>query len=99
MKATTTFRVRGNKEFWNTSIEELDLSQRPFGALKRAKINTFDELTNRWSKLNKVSQLGSTSIKEIKNKFINYYLEKCAEDDKSKAVDFVEDLTRGVIAK
>ena len=82
-------RIKGNKEFWETPIDALDLSQRPFGALKRAKINTIEELTNQWNRLHKIQNLGDKSEKEIRNKFIEYYLEV---SNTEKIQNFIDDL-------
>ena len=82
-------RIKGNKEFWETPIDALDLSQRPFGALKRVRINTIEELTNRWNQLDKIQNLGIKSEREIRNKLIGYYLD-VANDEKIQ--NFIDDL-------
>src|SRR5690625_289028 len=51
------------------TIEELDLSVRSYNCLKRAGINTVQELTNKTEdNMMKVRNLGSKSLEEVKNK-------------------------------
>ena len=51
------------------TIEELDLSVRSYNCLKRAGINTVQELTNKSEpEMIKVSNLGRKSLEEVKNK-------------------------------
>ena len=51
------------------TIEELDLSVRSYNCLKRAGINTVDELSKRTEQdIMKVRNLGKKSLQEIKEK-------------------------------
>jgi len=51
------------------TVEELDLSVRSYNCLKRAGINTVEELTDKTeSEMMKVRNLGKKSLTEIKNK-------------------------------
>jgi DNA-directed RNA polymerase subunit alpha len=51
------------------AIEELELSVRSFNCLKRASINTVEELTQRTEEdMMKVRNLGMKSLVEVKNK-------------------------------
>ena len=51
------------------TIEELELSVRSFNCLKRASINTVQELTQRTEEdMMKVRNLGMKSLVEVKNK-------------------------------
>jgi DNA-directed RNA polymerase subunit alpha len=53
------------------TIEELDLSVRSYNCLKRAGINTVDELTNKTDEdLMKVRNLGKKSLEEVQNKLV-----------------------------
>lgn len=53
------------------TIEELDLSVRSYNCLKRAGINTVEELTQKSEdEMGKVRNLGQKSIEEIKNKLL-----------------------------
>ena len=50
----------------NFTIEELDLSVRSYNCLKRAGINTVEELTNKTSEdMMKVRNLGRKSLEEV----------------------------------
>ena len=50
----------------NMSIEEMDLSVRSYNCLKRAGINTVEELTNKTSDdMMKVRNLGRKSLEEV----------------------------------
>ncbi|GAJ27241.1 DNA-directed RNA polymerase [Liquorilactobacillus sucicola DSM 21376 = JCM 15457] len=54
------------------TIEELDLSVRSYNCLKRAGINTVQELTNKSeADMMKVRNLGRKSLEEVKNKLID----------------------------
>jgi len=51
------------------TIEELDLSVRSYNCLKRAGINTVQELTNKTEEdMMKVRNLGRKSLEEVKSK-------------------------------
>ena len=51
------------------TIEELDLSVRSYNCLKRAGINTVEELSNKSEEdMMKVRNLGKKSLEEVKNK-------------------------------
>ena len=51
------------------TVEELDLSVRSYNCLKRANINTVDELTQRTEEdMMKVRNLGKKSLEEVQNK-------------------------------
>ena len=51
------------------SIEDLDLSVRSYNCLKRAGINTVQELANQTEEdMMKVRNLGRKSLKEVKDK-------------------------------
>lgn len=51
------------------TIEELDLSVRSYNCLKRAGINTVEDLTNRTEEdMMKVRNLGRKSLEEVFNK-------------------------------
>lgn len=57
------------KQALDMSIDELELSVRSYNCLKRAGINTVEELTNRTSEdMMKVRNLGRKSLEEVLNK-------------------------------
>lgn len=63
------------------TIEELDLSVRSYNCLKRAGINTVQELTNKSeSDMMKVRNLGRKSLDEVKSKLSNLGLSLREED-------------------
>ena len=63
------------------TIEELDLSVRSYNCLKRAGINTIQELTNKTeSEMMKVRNLGRKSLEEVKNKLAGLELGLREED-------------------
>ena len=61
------------------TIEELDLSVRSYNCLKRAGINTVEDLTNKSEEdMMKVRNLGRKSLEEVINKLnsLGLYLKK-----------------------
>ena len=63
-------------KYQEMSIEELDLSVRSYNCLKRAGINTVEELTNRTSEdMMKVRNLGRKSLEEVLGKLKELGLE------------------------
>jgi len=64
------------------SIEELDLSVRSYNCLKRAGMNTVEDLTNRSEEdMMKVRNLGRKSLEEVLNKMANLGLSFKPEDE------------------
>ncbi|MGI6752141.1 MAG: DNA-directed RNA polymerase subunit alpha [Anaerovoracaceae bacterium] len=64
------------------TIEELELSVRSFNCLKRASINTVEELTQRTEEdMMKVRNLGKKSLDEVKNKLEELGLELRPSED------------------
>ncbi|MDO5716646.1 MAG: DNA-directed RNA polymerase subunit alpha [Tissierellia bacterium] len=60
---------RKREKFLEMAIEELDLSVRSFNCLKRANINTVDELTQKTEDdMLNVRNMGKKSLEEVKNK-------------------------------
>ena len=63
-------------------IEELDMSVRSFNCLKRAGINTVEDLTNRTeSDMIKVRTLGKKSLEEVIQKLHSLGLDLKKEDE------------------
>ncbi|KRM54225.1 DNA-directed RNA polymerase subunit alpha [Lacticaseibacillus sharpeae] len=63
------------------TIEELDLSVRSYNCLKRASINTVQELTNKSeAEMMKVRNLGRKSLEEVKNKLADLGLSLRQDD-------------------
>ncbi|SHK35517.1 DNA-directed RNA polymerase subunit alpha [Paramaledivibacter caminithermalis] len=64
------------------TIEELDLSVRSYNCLKRAGINTVEELTQRTEEdMMKVRNLGKKSLEEVKNKLADLSLSLKPSDE------------------
>ena len=64
------------------TIEELDLSVRSFNCLKRAGINTVEDLTTKTEDdMMKVRNLGKKSLGEVINKLHSFGLDLRAEDE------------------
>lgn len=64
------------------SIDDLELSVRPYNCLKRADINTINELVQKSeSELMKVRNLGLQSLEEVKKKLAEYGLKLRSSDD------------------
>jgi len=60
---------KGNQKVLEMTIEELDLSVRSFNCLKRASINTVEDLINKTEdEMMKVRNLGRKSLEEVINK-------------------------------
>jgi DNA-directed RNA polymerase alpha subunit len=89
---TIKIKVSATQEFFNQPIEVLDLNNRSFNGLKRGRINTLEELTDRWSTLEKINKLGVGSIKEIRNKFISYYITEYLNERPGRTEEFLEEL-------
>ena len=64
------------------TIEELDLSVRSFNCLKRANINTVDDLTNKTEEeMIKVRNLGRKSLEEVEHKLAMMGLSLASDDN------------------
>jgi len=84
-EATKTLVDRGDNtkdRVLEMTIEELDLSVRSFNCLKRAGINTVQELTEKTEEdMMKVRNLGKKSLEEVQHKLadLGLYLKKSEE--------------------
>jgi DNA-directed RNA polymerase subunit alpha len=64
------------------TIEELDLSVRSYNCLKRAGINTVEDLTNRTEEdMMKVRNLGRKSLEEVREKLHELEMDFKTEED------------------
>ena len=71
-----------NQKILEMTIEELDLSVRSFNCLKRAGINTVEDLTNKTEEdMMKVRNLGKKSLDEVIKKLHSFGLDLRSEDD------------------
>lgn len=72
---------KSNEKKLEMTIEELDLSVRSYNCLKRAGINTVQELNNKSeADMMRVRNLGSKSLEEVKNKLTELGLSFSKED-------------------
>jgi DNA-directed RNA polymerase subunit alpha len=73
---------RGKEKVLEMTIEELDLSVRSFNCLKRAGINTVNDLIDKSAEeMMKVRNLGKKSFEEVKSKLHSLGYELSSEDD------------------
>ncbi len=71
-----------NKRILEMTIEELDLSVRSFNCLKRAGVNTVEDLTTKSEEdMMKVRNLGKKSLDEVVAKLHSFGLELRSEDE------------------
>ena len=81
-KSTVVEKAESVKEkVLEMSIEEMDLSVRSFNCLKRANINTVEDLISRSGEdMIKVRNLGRKSLEEVQNKLAMMGLSLASED-------------------
>ena len=73
---------KGKEKILEMTIEELDLSVRSFNCLKRAGINTVDDLINKSEEeMMKVRNLGKKSFDEVKQKLQSLGFDLSSEED------------------
>jgi DNA-directed RNA polymerase subunit alpha len=73
---------KGKEKILEMTIEELDLSVRSFNCLKRAGINTVDDLINKSEEeMMKVRNLGKKSFDEVKEKLLSLGFEMTSEEE------------------
>ena len=84
------FPVLLDKESEEEDIAQFIDSQRANNALHRSSIFTAKQLMNAFDKLDNIRNLGSKSVKEVKNSFMNWYYSSL-DDNKVKEFwsDFV----------
>ena len=77
-----TIEVWTDKTVMKMTIEELDLSVRSFNCLKRANINTVEDLTNKTEEeMIKVRNLGRKSLEEVEHKLAMMGLSLASDDN------------------
>ena len=73
---------KGKEKILEMTIEELDLSVRSFNCLKRAGINTVDDLINKSEEeMLKVRNLGKKSFDEVREKLQSLGFDLASEED------------------
>lgn len=82
MEVMATNEVSSKEKFLEMNIEDLDLSVRSYNCLKRANINTIDDLTKKSREdMIKVRNMGSKSIEEVINKLAAMGLSLRTDED------------------
>ena len=72
----------GGSKILDLTIEELDLSVRSFNCLKRANINTVEDLISKTEdEMMKVRNLGRKSLEEVINKLAMMGLSLASDDN------------------
>lgn len=81
MKIRFVFKY-GNR--FKGDLRNLDLSERGYNCLRRAKIDDISQIDAKWDDLKTIKSAGVKTVKEIKNKYIEYYYDTldCEEDRK-----------------
>lgn len=64
------------------SLDNLNIGERAYNALRRNKIHNIETLTERIGGLNGVRGAGKKIIKEIKNEYMNYYYSLLSEEER-----------------
>ena len=73
---------KGKEKILEMTIEDLDLSVRSFNCLKRAGINTVDDLINKSEEeMMKVRNLGKKSFDEVKEKLQSLGFDLSSEEE------------------
>ena len=73
---------KGKEKILEMTIEELDLSVRSFNCLKRAGINTVDDLINKSEEeMMKVRNLGKKSFDEVREKLQSLGFDLSSDED------------------
>lgn len=55
------------------SLDDLDLNTRGYNCLRRNGIHDIKAVSERWDDLYKLKGSGNATIKEVKNRFLDYY--------------------------
>ena len=76
------------KDKFNDNIDELNLGERAYNCLRRAKIDTIENVGEHWDNLGEIKQCGLKSVKEIKNKYLSFYYNSLNKD---KRMEFWKD--------
>lgn len=83
-----TFPLTYSKEFGESNVREMNLSERAKNSLGRGNIHTMNELIANFDKITKLRSCGKTTVKEIKNSFLQRWYETLDDD---QVTDFWEE--------
>lgn len=81
----------------NVSVDDLNLSVRSSNCLKRVGFNTVGDVLNAidsWDDLNRIKNLGKTSLIEIRDQIITYQKSLLSEPEKIAFSEKVRELNR-----
>ena len=82
------FNVKKLSRIGDKGIEELDINPRAYNGLKRNRINTINDVVDRWDSLNNLKSIGVGTIKVIKNAVLSCYYDRL---DSKERVQFWRD--------
>ena len=83
-----TFPLTYSKAFGETSVREMDLSERAKNSLGRGNIHTMNDLMQNFDNIVRLRSCGKQTVKEIKNRFLQRWYETL--DDEQKAAFWEE---------
>ena len=78
-KQNLNFPLAFSKEFKYLPIDDMNLSARASNVLKRYKVFTMQDLMDNMSNLYKYRNCGVGTVKEIKNRFLQFWYENIDE--------------------
>ena len=77
------FPLTYSKAFGETSVREIDLSERAKNSLGRGNIHTMNDLVQNFDSIAKLRSCVKTTVKEIKNQFLKRWYETLDDDQKA----------------
>ena len=86
------FAAKGNRirfifrhpERFEADIKELDLSSRAYHCLKRGKYDHIKDIDRDWDNLSKIRNSGTKTVKEIRNRFLQWYYDTLSDEEKAE---------------
>ena len=76
-------------------LEELGLNDRSYNCCRRSKINTIEDVTERWDTLSRMKGAGSKTVAEVKNKYVQFYYSTL--DNADERAEFWRDTIKGTL--
>lgn len=65
-------------------LELLNLTDRSYNCLRRNGLHNIKDVADKWDNLKQLKQMGSKSVKDIRNSFLAYYYETLDCDEERK---------------
>lgn len=78
------------------SIDIVTQDVRSLNAMRRADIHTVGDLIQRWDTLNKLRNVGTKTLKNIRNSFMNAYYCSLSVDDRAKFLGKIIQMNKGI---